>query len=158
VSPEAFAWIFGLNASGLIAASQVNRRLLARYPPARIALTAMLFCALVGAVLVGLALTGAGGVAAIIACLFLFLTGTGFVSPNATALALEEHGQRAGIASAVLGSAQFAVSAGASSLVGLLNDGSMLPMAAMMAACAGAAWAVGVAASRRTVPGEPRLA
>lgn len=158
VSPEAFAWIFGLNAAGLIAASQVNRRLLGRHSPARIALAATLFCAAVGAVLVGLALTGAGRVATLVPALFLFLTGLGFVSPNVTALALEEHGQRAGIASAVLGSAQFAVAAGASSLVGLLNDGSMLPMAAVMVGCAGAAWVLGLVAPGRTEQGETRLA
>ncbi len=158
VSPGAFAWIFGLNAAGLIAASQVNRRLLARYTPARIALAATLFCTGVGAVLVALALTGAGRVATVVPALFLFLTGTGFVSPNVAALAMEEHGKRAGIASALLGSAQFAVAAGASSLVGLLNDGSMLPMAALMAACAGTASVLGLVAPGRTVQGETRLA
>jgi DHA1 family bicyclomycin/chloramphenicol resistance-like MFS transporter len=70
--------------------------------------------------------------------LFLFLASLGFIGPNMAALALEEHGSRAGVASAILGSAQFATSAAAASLVGLLNDGSMFSMAVVMGACAAA--------------------
>jgi DHA1 family bicyclomycin/chloramphenicol resistance-like MFS transporter len=136
VSPERFAWLFGLNAMGLIAASQVNRRLLTRYSPGRIASTAALFSSAMGAVLVVLALTGTGSVLTLAPTLFLFISSLGFVGPNMAALALEEHGARAGVASAVLGSAQFATSAVASSLVGLLNDGSMFSMAVVMGACA----------------------
>jgi DHA1 family bicyclomycin/chloramphenicol resistance-like MFS transporter len=138
VSPERFAWLFGLNAMGLIAASQLNRRLLSRYSPARIASTAALFSSGMGAVLVVLALTGTGSVLTLAPSLFLFISSLGFVGPNMAALALEEHGARAGVASAVLGAAQYATSAAASSLVGLLNDGSMFSMAVVMGACAAA--------------------
>lgn len=158
LSPRTFSWVFGVNAAGLVAASQVNRRLLSSFSPTRIAITATLCCGLMGAVLVGLALTGAGGVHAILPTLFLFLTASGFVAPNVTALAMEDHGERAGVASSLLGSAQFAVAAGASSLVGLLNDGTMLPMAATMALCALMAWVLGVTAPKRDLQGEARLA
>ncbi|HEX8825998.1 MAG TPA: multidrug effflux MFS transporter [Archangium sp.] len=138
ISPERFAWLFGMNAMGLIAASQLNRRLLSRYSPARIANTAALFSAAMGTVLLGLALTGVGSVLTLVLPLFLFLASLGFIGPNMAALALEEHGSRAGVASAILGSAQFATSAAAASLVGLLNDGSMFSMAVVMGACAAA--------------------
>ncbi|HEX8437594.1 multidrug effflux MFS transporter [Archangium sp.] len=136
VSPERFAWLFGMNAFGLIAASQLNRRLLSRFSPARIALAAAGVMVLAGAVLVGLAVTGTGSVLTLAPTLFLFISSLGFVGPNMTALALEEHGSRAGLASAVLGAAQFATSAGASALVGLLNDGTMLSMVGVMGTCA----------------------
>ncbi|HEX8701993.1 MAG TPA: multidrug effflux MFS transporter [Myxococcaceae bacterium] len=140
VSPEHFAWLFGLNAFGFIGASQLNRRLLSRFSPARIALTAALFPVLATGVLVVLGVAHAAGVPAVAACLFVSVGSLGFVMPNSTALALEEHGARAGVASAVLGAAQYATAAGMSSLVGLLNDGSLLPMAAVMGLCAAAAW------------------
>lgn len=139
LSPERFAWLFGVNAMGLIAASQVNRRLLSRYSPGRIASTAALFSSAMGAILVVLALTGTGSVLTLAPTLFLFISSLGFVGPNMAALALEAHGARAGVASAVLGSAQFATSAVASSLVGLLNDGSLFSMAVVMGACAATA-------------------
>ncbi|MFY0527475.1 Bcr/CflA family multidrug efflux MFS transporter [Archangium gephyra] len=138
VSPERFAWLFAANAFGLIGASQLNRRLLARRSPERITVWASLFMVLMGATLLVLAVSGLGRVYTLAPALFLFISSIGFVTPNAAALALEDHGARAGVASAVLGSLQFAVSAAASACVGLLNDGSMLPMAAVMAICAGA--------------------
>jgi DHA1 family bicyclomycin/chloramphenicol resistance-like MFS transporter len=140
VTPGRFAWLFAMNALGLIGASQLNRRLLARRSPERIAVSAGLFMVLMGATLLVLAVSGLGRVYTLAPALFLFISSIGFVTPNAAALALEDHGARAGVASAVLGSLQFAVSAAASACVGLFNDGSMLPMAAVMAVCAGASW------------------
>jgi MFS transporter, DHA1 family, multidrug resistance protein len=137
VSPERFAGLFATNALGFICASQLNRRLLARRSPERIAVSGSLFMVLMGAALLVLAVSGLGRVYTLAPALFLFIASIGFVTPNAAALALEEHGPRAGVASAVLGSLQFAVSAAASACVGLFNDGSMLPMAAVMAVCAG---------------------
>jgi DHA1 family bicyclomycin/chloramphenicol resistance-like MFS transporter len=154
VPPRAFAWIFGMNAIGLIGASQLNRRLLARHAPGRIIVAATLGTVLVGATLVLLAVTGAGGLAALLPALFLFLSSLGFVLPNATALAMEEHGARAGIASSLLGSAQYVVAAGAASLVGLFNDGSMRPMALVMGLSAVAACVAGAVTSGRVEPRE----
>jgi DHA1 family bicyclomycin/chloramphenicol resistance-like MFS transporter len=136
VSPKHFSWIFSLNALGIISASQLNRRFLARRSPEWLSVAAALFAVCMGGVLVVLAVSGLGSIATLVPVLFLFISSIGFVTPNAAALALEEHGSRAGVASAVLGSLQFAVSAGASACVGLFNDGTMLPMAAVMATCA----------------------
>jgi DHA1 family bicyclomycin/chloramphenicol resistance-like MFS transporter len=142
VPPERFAWLFGLNALGIIASSQLNRRLLARFSPARITIVAAGVMVLAGAALVALAVTGTGSVLTIAPTLFLFISSLGFVGPNMTALALEDHGARAGVASAVLGGVQYATSAGASMLVGLLNDGSTLSMVGVMGTCAVTTWAL----------------
>jgi DHA1 family bicyclomycin/chloramphenicol resistance-like MFS transporter len=95
----------------------------------------------VGAVLVAVAASGWGGLAAVVALLFAFVTSLGFIGPNATALAMEGQGGRAGLASAALGSIQFLIAACASSLVGLLNDGTMRSMAFVMGACGAASLA-----------------
>ncbi|MDY7225368.1 multidrug effflux MFS transporter [Hyalangium rubrum] len=155
VSPKHFAWLFGLNAIGLIGASQINRRLLAVRSPARITVTVALFPVLAGAVLVGLAVTGTGSVPTIAPALFVFLLSLGFVLPNSTAMALEAHGSRAGVASSVLGSTQYAISATASSLVGLLNDGTLWPMAAVMGTCAVATWVTALLTLGREKGGTP---
>jgi DHA1 family bicyclomycin/chloramphenicol resistance-like MFS transporter len=102
----------------------------------------------VGALLGLLALTRAGGLAAVAASLFAFLASLGFINSNATALAMEHQGERAGVASAALGATQFAIAAAASSLVGALNDGTMRPMAFVMAGCGMLAWASSAVARR----------
>ncbi|MNY74133.1 bicyclomycin/multidrug efflux system [compost metagenome] len=45
-------------------------------------------------------------------------------------------GARAGSASAMLGCLQFTVAAGAAALVGVLHDGSAMPMAMVISLCA----------------------
>ena len=75
----------------------------------------------------------------------------GFVGPNATAVAMERHGRRAGKASATLGAGQYVIAALASAAVGLANDGTMRPMAIVMASCAACA-AVAAAFGRRAPP------
>jgi DHA1 family bicyclomycin/chloramphenicol resistance-like MFS transporter len=59
--------------------------------------------------------------------------------PNCTALALSNHASRAGVASSVIGAAQFALAAVVMTLLGGLHDGSALPMVLVIAACAVAA-------------------
>lgn len=149
VSPQAYGWLFGANAVGLIAASQVNHRMLARTPPASMLAGSTVAITAVGAVLLGIALAAWGGLPAMAIALFAFVTCIGFIGSNATALAMEDQGARAGLASAVLGAAQFAVAATASSMVGLLNDGTARPMAGIMAACGGASMIASRATPRR---------
>ncbi|KYF90911.1 MFS transporter [Sorangium cellulosum] len=148
VSPQHYGWIFGANAFGLIASAQVNHRLLARRSPAWLLARATAATTAVGAVLLAVGISGWGGIAAVVGTLFAFVASIGFIGSNATALAMDGQGARAGLASAALGSIQFAIAAGASSLVGVLNDGSMRPMAAIMAACGAASWVAGAAARR----------
>ncbi len=136
VPPDTFAKMFGLNAMGIIGASQLNRWLLDRFPASRIASTGSRLASGTALHLTGIAWTRAGGVIGISAALFVLLATNGLVSPNASALAMDGHGERAGLASALLGSAGFAAPALASATVGLLNDGTAVPMALVMTACA----------------------
>lgn len=139
VAPEHYGWIFGLNAFGLIAASQLNRRLLRRFNGElimRVAIGTILGSALL---LVLAAATGFGGLLGLLPPLFICIAGYGLVAPNATAAAMAPYGRMAGSASALLGTLQFSVGALAGVLVGVLHNGTALPMAAMIAVCATAA-------------------
>ena len=133
VSPERYGLLFGLNAFGLIMAAQVNRWLLTRVPGNRILTVALSGTALAGLLLVAVTATGFGGFPLMLVVLFFCITGTGFVRPNATAGAMAPFGKRAGSASAFMGSIQFALGAGAGALLGLLHDGSAVPMAIAVA-------------------------
>ncbi|MFR9775435.1 multidrug effflux MFS transporter [Micromonospora sp. MS34] len=122
---QQFGLAFGAGAVGLIGATQWNVRLLRRYSPQRILVTALGVGAAAGLVLVTFAATGVGGLAAILASLWVVLATAGLALPNAPALALSRHGEAAGTAAALLGAVQFGVGAVAAPLVGVLGTGSM---------------------------------
>jgi DHA1 family bicyclomycin/chloramphenicol resistance-like MFS transporter len=147
-SPFTYALCFGLNAAGLIGASQVNRVMLAYRSSEAMAAVGMAGLLASGAGLGVLAVAGPQ-LLALELLLFVFLAAQGFVMSNTVALALEHHGSRAGLASAVLGTFQFAMSALASGAIAAFADGSMRPMAAVMATCAVAATASFVIGARR---------
>ena len=130
---QAFGVVFGVGAVGLIACSQVNVVLLRRFGPATILTTALTVAAVAGLVLLADAATGAGGVLGILVPLWVVISTVALCNPNAAALALAEHGERAGAASALLGASQFAVGAAVAPLTGLGEAGSALPMAATIA-------------------------
>ncbi|MFC4147265.1 multidrug effflux MFS transporter [Micromonospora mangrovi] len=129
---QEFGLAFGAGAVGLIAGTQLNVRLLRRYPPQRILVSALGLGSVAGIVLLAFAVTGVGGLATILAALWVVLTAAGFALPNAPALALSRHGEAAGTAAALLGAVQFGVGALAAPLVGVLGTGSVA-MAAVVA-------------------------
>ncbi|GGM79157.1 putative multidrug resistance transporter, Bcr/CflA family protein [Dactylosporangium sucinum] len=125
LSEQEFGLAFGAGAVGLITATQVNVRLLRRYSPQRILVTALLAGSLAGLALVGLAATGLGGLPAVLAALWMVLASAGLALPNAPALAMSRHGEAAGTAAALLGAVQFGVGAAAAPLVGVLGTGAV---------------------------------
>ena len=92
-----------------------------------------------GVVLLGLALARPAQLWPLLIPLFIAIASLGCILPNASACAMAHQGAQAGSASALMGSLQFCVAAGASSLVGVLHDGSAVPMAAVITLCGGLA-------------------
>lgn len=142
VPAQAYGWLFGLNALGLITASQVNARLVARLGPDRLLGRANAANALFGLALVATAWSGIGGFAGILVPLFGYVASLGFSIPNAAAGAMAPFPEQAGSASALLGTVQFTIAAGAGATVGATHDGTALPMAVVIAACGVTAFAV----------------
>jgi MFS transporter, DHA1 family, multidrug resistance protein len=127
LSQQAFALAFGAGAVAIIGAAQVNVVLLRWHAPRRVVLVALAVATASGAVLTGLAATGAAGLAGFMLVLWVLLAALGFVLPNAPALALSRHGEAAGTASALLGALQFGLGALTAPLVGALgNDGTAM--------------------------------
>jgi DHA1 family bicyclomycin/chloramphenicol resistance-like MFS transporter len=135
VRPDRYGWLFGLNALGLIGASQLNRMALGRVAGASILSRALYVTAAAGLALLIEAWTGAGGLPALLLPLFVYIASLGFVLPNVTAAALAPQGRNAGSASAMLGTVQFGAGAVVGMLLGALGDGTAVPMAALVAAC-----------------------
>src|SRR4051795_7552964 len=128
-----FGVLFGIGAVGLIVSSQVNVALLRRFSSGAILTTALTVAALAAAVLLFDALTHTGGLLGIMIPVWVIMAMVALCGPNATALALADHGERAGAAAALLGAAQFTVGAAIAPLTGLGEAGSAVPMAAAIA-------------------------
>jgi DHA1 family bicyclomycin/chloramphenicol resistance-like MFS transporter len=141
LSEQQFGLVFGAGAFGLIAATQLNARLLRRYSPRTLLTVALATGTVAGVVLVLFAATGIGGLPALLVPLWVVLAAGGVAIPNAPALALTRHGEAAGTASALLGAVQFGVGALSAPLVGVLGTGAVA-MAAVIAGAMALATAV----------------
>ena len=148
VSPQQFGVFFGVNACGLIGASQLNRRLLRSFSAQRIMQWAFTVNASAALILTGTGVTGIGGFPAQAVLLFVCLCMTGLLYPNVIALAMAPFRQSAGSASALLGTIQYTIGASAGALVGILHNGTALPMIAAMTACGTVGWCAALAATR----------
>ena len=141
VPPEQYGLFFGVNAIGIIIASQVNRWLANRYEARHIISAVLPVSVTAGAVLLIDAATGFGGFPGILVPLFFYISSHGFIMPNTTALAMAPHGAVAGSASALLGTVQFVLGASAGALLGAFGNGTAVPLAAVIASCAVLAFA-----------------
>ena len=150
VPPEQFGIFFGMNAVGIITASQVNRWLAGRMDPRRIIRLVLPVAMAAGLGVLFSAYTGFAGLPGILVPLFCFIACHGFVMPNTTALAMAPHGAIAGSASALLGTLQFVLGATAGALVGILGNGTAVPFGAVIAGCG-----IGAFTMHRTLPAGP---
>lgn len=141
ISAQDFAMVFGANALGLIALSQVNGRLVHRVGPHRLTGIGLAVLA-AGALFLQAAVFLGLGLPAVLAGLFVVVASQGLIMPNASALALTNHGRNAGSASALLGALRFLVGALAAPLVGLAGEGTAIPMVGVIGICALAALAL----------------
>jgi DHA1 family bicyclomycin/chloramphenicol resistance-like MFS transporter len=139
LSPQQFGLAFSANAVGLIIATQINPALLRRFAPLQILSAAAVIALGGGLVLLATALTGFGGLAGFMIPLWITVAGVGLSFPNAPAVALSRHGEAAGTASALLGAAQFLVGGLVAPMVGALDDGTAVPLAAILVAATGLA-------------------
>lgn len=142
VSPQRFGLYFGVNAIGIIGASQINGWLARRTEADRILRFVLPVTFVAGAALLANAASGLWGFAGILVPLFIFIATHGFVMPNTTALAMSPHGAVAGSASALLGSVQFILGSAAGALVGIASNGTAVPLAAVIAGCSAGALAI----------------
>lgn len=136
VTENQYGLIFALVAGGLIIATQVNSFLLRKYSSEQIIPKALLVQCVTGIVLLAASLAGGVPLFATIVLLLVYLGCQGFIFPNSSALSMAPFAKNAGSASALMGGVQMATGALTSALVSFFSNGTALPMAAIMAACA----------------------
>ncbi len=153
LSAQQFSIVFGLNAVGIMTAAQINGRLLGRVSPRRMLGIGLTITAIADVLVLAAAVTGLG-LAAVLVPLFVSVAGIGLVLPNGTALAMADHPEVAGTASAVIGVVQFVTGGLAAPLVGL-GGASTVSMAAVMAVCGVLSLTVFTTLTRNAVPLVP---
>ena len=135
-----YGLFFGLNAVGFIIAAQVNVRLVRRFESDSVIAAVLLLQLADGLLLLLGTWTGWIGLYGTAAFTFVYVASIGCLFPNTTAMAMAEHGNKAGSASALIGVFQFGLAAIAASAVGALNNGTALPMALVIAGCGASAF------------------
>ena len=142
VNERQYGWIFSLIAMGVIGSAQVNNIALRKYSSEEVIKIATFCQGIIGIILAVLSYFGWLELYSTIFLIFLFLCGQGFIFPNASALCLAPFPHTAGSASALMGAIQMGIGAGTSALVSILQNGTSLPMAAVMACCSVTAFLV----------------
>ena len=136
LSPAQYGVVFGVNASGFIAASQCSARLAGRFGVDRVLhVGAPILC---GSFVIAAidAASGFGGLPGLAAPIFVGQAMTGLMAPLTTVLALSRHRLHAGSASALMGTWQFSLGATAGAIIGLVGHGSAVQMTLTMVAFA----------------------
>jgi DHA1 family bicyclomycin/chloramphenicol resistance-like MFS transporter len=153
LSAQEFSAVFAAISVGIVLSGNLNRMIVGRFSPAAL-VAAGTGIGLAGALL-GLAAVLSGlGLPALLPGLFVVAAVAGITSPNATAMSMERHGDRAGSASALLGVMQFTAGAIVPPLVSGAVGATAVSMTATMVAGFTAALAVLVVTVSRRAGAE----
>ncbi len=134
VSRPMYGTIFAILSTGFIGASQINIFLLRKFQNEQILRCALILKCLAAVTFLVATLNGWYGLYGTIANLYCYMLFLGFVSPNATALALAPFTKNAGSASALLGFIQMGTGAMISMVVGFLSGTEIYPITGIFVA------------------------
>ena len=135
LSEVGFSLAFAANAIGFFAASQLAAPVGARLGMARTVALATTGFATMTVLLLALVMAGFGSFPVIVTCLFLANACLGFVIPTTMVMALDDHGDIAGLASSLGGTLQMVAGGVMITLAGPFFDGTALPMVGAIALC-----------------------
>lgn len=132
LSQQQFAYVFGANALGIMVFSTLNKKLANRLDVRhRLQLgNALQLCGVL--ILLAAGLFNLSSIIVVMLGMFLCVASIGFTGPNAMALAMSEQGSRAGTASAIMGSMQFACGLLAGVFLNFLVWSALINMALIM--------------------------
>jgi len=134
LTPVQYSLAFSVNAAAFFISAQFTARLGRRFGLVSVVKVAVTGAAAVMLALLSYYLLGGDRLAVLLVLYFIASGCMGLVIPTTSVLALEEHGAIAGTASALLGTLQMLIGAGAMGIVGLFATGKPLPMVVGMAA------------------------
>lgn len=108
LNQQHFSYVFGFNAFGIMLISSLNKQLASRVNITTRLLSGALIQTTGAAIVFIVALFPHAPMGLVMFGLFFAIAGIGLTGPNAMALAMSQQGARAGTASAIMGSMQFA--------------------------------------------------
>lgn len=136
LSPTVYSIFFSINAVSFFAVAQFTGKLADRFGLRRVVRIAVIGYFAAMAMLFALTASGLDRLDVLAACLFVGYGFLGLVIPTTAVLAMEDHGEIAGTASALMGTLHFVTGAVAVAVIGFFVDGTALPMVAGISACA----------------------
>ncbi len=136
ISPQGYAFFFAANIVSMALFSAINRRIADKFPLAELMTFNIWFLIISATVLLINSLLGFGGIWGLAIPLFFFVGCLSPMAANGISGTLQPFGQFAGTASSVFGFFQFGLGSFTGFLVSLLNDGTQMPMAYIIFACA----------------------
>ena len=140
LTPRQYSITFAVNAASFIGASQFAGRLAARHGLPRVISVAVIGFVVSMVALAALSFAGIEQLPVMIGMLLIGFGFLGLVVPTTSVLALDDHGEIAGAASALMGTLQLVMGAVVIGVMSAFADGSARPMLAGVAAAAVGAW------------------
>lgn len=128
IDGQYYGILFALGVVGIMATNMINLRLVKRIDGTKILLVGAAGAAVTGAVTATLGLTGWGGLWALAAALFVFVSWSGLIVANAMSEAMQNFPQQSGTVSALMGAFQYGFGIIGSAAVSFLADGTILPL------------------------------
>ncbi|MCT7375053.1 multidrug effflux MFS transporter [Chelativorans salis] len=142
LSPSLYSVFFSINAVAFFTMSQLTGMLTERFGLRRVVRIAVAGFATAMVTLLAIMASGFQALWVMAALLFVGYGFLGLVIPSTSVLAMDDHGEIAGTASALMGTLHFATGAVAMAIAGQFFDGTPLPMVTGIAACAVTALAI----------------
>lgn len=136
LSPTVYSLVFAGNAFGAVLVGQINIALLNRYREDQILIAGLFMHAAFVALFLIAVLAGSDSAYLIGSLVFLSVTSLSLVLGNITALAMAEGRDHSGFASSLFGVAGYVLAGVVGGILGAMHDGTLLPTATIMLACA----------------------
>jgi len=133
LEPNIYGICFGLVVCGYISGTLLAGRFSRKLGGPRMLRYGSTLALCAGFLLAGVAYGGGNSATSVVAPMMLFMVGVGLVMPNSMAGAIGPFPKMAGAASALMGFLQMTIAASVGGGVGLLHDGTHLPMVTAIA-------------------------
>jgi DHA1 family bicyclomycin/chloramphenicol resistance-like MFS transporter len=148
LSPQLYSLAFSVNALSFFSAAQMNAWLASKHGLAVLVRRAATGYAATMLTMLALFAAGVDRLPVLAGLLFMGYGFLGVLNPTSSVLALEEHGEIAGAASALMGTLQFACGSLIMTVVAAFADGTAMPMVMGIAICAAIALLIAHTAPR----------
>jgi DHA1 family bicyclomycin/chloramphenicol resistance-like MFS transporter len=153
LSSRQYSVAFSLNAFAFIGAAQVNGWLVRHFSQVSLVRSSAVGLFIASASLALISYWSLDSLSILLSLLFITFAFMGFIVPNVTVLSLENHGEIAGTASALMGTIQMLTGVAMVAIASVFSDGRALPMVCGIATCALCALCVTLMSVRRA-PGR----